>query len=78
MPLFVFRKLGLGDLNPTTVSLQLAYRSIKYLIGVIKDVLVKVDKFHFPADFIVLDWRKIAQHTSHLRPIFPSHRKSLD
>ena len=60
MPLFVFRKLGLGDLNPTTVSLQLAYRSIKYLIGVIKDVLVKVDKFHFPVDFIVLDWRKIA------------------
>ena len=38
----------------TTISLQLADRSIKYPRGVIKDVLVKVDKFIFPADFIVL------------------------
>ena len=37
------------------VSLQLADRSIQYLRGMIKDVLVKVDKFIFPVDFIVLD-----------------------
>ncbi|XP_030924850.1 uncharacterized protein LOC115951859 [Quercus lobata] len=55
MPLSVFRKLGLGEVKPTTISLQLANRSIKYPRGVIKDVLVKVDKFIFPADFIVLD-----------------------
>ena len=55
MPLFVFRKLGLGEVKPTTISLQLADRSIKYPRGVIEDVLVKVDKFIFPADFIVLD-----------------------
>nr|XP_023911338.1 uncharacterized protein LOC112022950 [Quercus suber] len=55
MPPSVFRKLGLGEVKPTTISLQLADRSIKYPRGVIEDVLVKVDKFIFPADFIVLD-----------------------
>ncbi|KAK4606606.1 hypothetical protein RGQ29_000727 [Quercus rubra] len=55
MPLSIFRKLGLGEVKPTTLSLQLVDRSIKYPKGVIEDVLVKVDKFIFPADFIVLD-----------------------
>ena len=49
----VFKKLGLGEAKPTTVSLQLADRSIKYLRGIIEDVLVKVDKFLFPVDFII-------------------------
>ena len=55
MPLSIFRRLGLGEARPTTVTLQLADRSLKHPRGVIKDVLVKVDKFIFPADFIVLD-----------------------
>ena len=55
MPLSIFRRLGLGEARPTTVTLQLADRSLKHPRGVIEDVLVKVDKFIFPADFIVLD-----------------------
>ncbi|XP_075473934.1 uncharacterized protein LOC142504991 [Primulina tabacum] len=55
MPLSVFRKLGLGEPKPTRMSLQLADISVKYPRGVIEDVLVKVDKFIFPADFVVLD-----------------------
>ena len=55
MPLSVYKKLGVGEAKPTTVSLQLADWSIKYPQGVIEDVLVKVDKFIFPVDFIVLD-----------------------
>ncbi|XP_062104485.1 uncharacterized protein LOC133815692 [Humulus lupulus] len=55
MPLSVFWKLGLGEAKPTTITLQLADRSIKHPRGVIEDVLVKVEKFIFPADFIVLD-----------------------
>ncbi|KAK4571039.1 hypothetical protein RGQ29_029758 [Quercus rubra] len=55
MPLSVFRKLGLGEVKTTTISLQLVDRFIKYPRGVIKDVLVKVDKFTFLANFIVLD-----------------------
>ncbi|KAL8516400.1 hypothetical protein ACS0TY_014889 [Phlomoides rotata] len=55
MPLSIFKKLGLGELKPTTISLQLADRSTTYSRGVIEDVLVKVDKFIFPVDFVVLD-----------------------
>ena len=55
MPLSLFRKLGLGEAKPTTVTLQMADRSIKHPRGVIEDILVKVGKFIFPADFIVLD-----------------------
>ncbi|KAJ9536445.1 hypothetical protein OSB04_un000380 [Centaurea solstitialis] len=55
MPLSIFRKLGLGEVQPTNVILQLADRSIKYPYGVIEDVLVKVDKFYFLVDFVILD-----------------------
>ena len=55
MPLSIFRRLGLGEARTTTVTLQLEDRSLKHLRGVIEDVLVKVDKFIFPTDFIVLD-----------------------
>ncbi|XP_073038128.1 uncharacterized protein [Primulina eburnea] len=47
--------LKIGEVKPTTISLQLADRSIKYPRGVVEDVLVKVDKFIFPVDFVVLD-----------------------
>ena len=56
MPLSIFRRLGLGEARPTTVTLQLADRSLKHPRGgVIEDVLVKVDKFIFPKNIIVLD-----------------------
>ncbi|XP_019051983.1 PREDICTED: uncharacterized protein LOC109114184 [Nelumbo nucifera] len=51
----IFEKLGLHELTPTTITLQLADRSIKYPRGVVEDVLVKVGNFIIPADFIVLD-----------------------
>ena len=53
MPPLMFQKLGLGEVRPTTISLQMA--SLAYLRGVIENVLVKVDKFIFPVDFVVLD-----------------------
>jgi hypothetical protein len=55
MPLSIFKKLGVGEAKPTTVTLQLADRSLKHPKGIIEDVLVKVGKFIFPADFIILD-----------------------
>ncbi|XP_073136991.1 uncharacterized protein [Henckelia pumila] len=54
----VFRKLSLGEPKSTRMSLQLADRSIKYPRGIIEDVMVKVDKFIFPMDFVVLDMEK--------------------
>ncbi|KAJ9561910.1 hypothetical protein OSB04_007070 [Centaurea solstitialis] len=56
MPLSIFRTLGIGEATPTTVTLQLADKSIAYPKGKIEDVLVQVDKFIFPADFIILDF----------------------
>ena len=64
IPLSILRRLGLGEARPTTVTLELADRSLKHLRGergggggggVIEDVLAKVDKFIFQTDFIVLD-----------------------
>lgn len=49
------KKLGLGEVKPTTLLLQLASRSITNPRGLIEDVLIKVDKFVFLAIFIVLD-----------------------
>ncbi|KAK5811504.1 hypothetical protein PVK06_026842 [Gossypium arboreum] len=55
IPYKMFKQLGLGEPKPTRMSIQLADRSVKYPRGIIEDVLVKVDKFIFPVDFVVLD-----------------------
>jgi hypothetical protein len=59
----VYVQLGLGELKPTTVVLQLTDRSVKKPRGVIEDVIIKVDKFYFPIDFIVLDTEPVLDPT---------------
>ncbi|XP_058003698.1 uncharacterized protein LOC131180102 [Hevea brasiliensis] len=54
MPLSICEKLKVGDLKPTTISLQLADRSIKYPVGILENVPLKVGKFFIPVDFVVL------------------------
>ncbi|KAJ9557743.1 hypothetical protein OSB04_012357 [Centaurea solstitialis] len=44
-----------GDLKDTRMTIQLADRSIKYPVGIAEDVPIQVDKFVFPADFVILD-----------------------
>ncbi|KAL5560543.1 hypothetical protein UlMin_036754 [Ulmus minor] len=79
MPLSVFRKLGLGEVKPTSISLQLADRSVKYPRGVIEDVLIKVDKFIFPADFVVLDMEEDREIPLILgRPFLATGRTLID
>ncbi|XP_062104067.1 uncharacterized protein LOC133815227 [Humulus lupulus] len=56
MPMSIFKKLGIGEAGPTTVTLQLADLSMAHPKGKIEDVLVQVDKFIFPVDFIILDY----------------------
>ncbi|XP_063949912.1 uncharacterized protein LOC135152753 [Daucus carota subsp. sativus] len=58
MPLSVFKKLGLPEPKPTNMYLQLADRSITYSRGIVEDVLVKVDKLIFPANFVFLDFEE--------------------
>nr|GEW17396.1 reverse transcriptase domain-containing protein [Tanacetum cinerariifolium] len=56
MPLSVWKKLSLLDLNPTHMTLELATRSIAYPAGIVEDVFMQVGKFTFPADFVAIDY----------------------
>nr|GEW63095.1 reverse transcriptase domain-containing protein [Tanacetum cinerariifolium] len=56
MPLLIWKKLSLPELTPTQITLELADRSITRPKGVAEDVFVKVGKFHFHIDFVVVDF----------------------
>nr|GFD26498.1 reverse transcriptase domain-containing protein [Tanacetum cinerariifolium] len=56
MALFVWRKLGLPDLIPTQMTLELANRAIRTPDGIIRDVFVPIGKFTFSADFVVFNY----------------------
>nr|GEU80595.1 reverse transcriptase domain-containing protein [Tanacetum cinerariifolium] len=56
MPLSIWKKLSLPELTPTRMTLELADRSITRPKGVAEDVFVKVGKFHFSTDFVVVDF----------------------
>ncbi|GKB72357.1 reverse transcriptase domain-containing protein [Tanacetum coccineum] len=56
MPLSVWKKLSLPELTSTCMTLELANRSITQPIGIVEDVYLKVGKFKFPADFVVVDF----------------------
>ncbi|XP_021730511.1 uncharacterized protein LOC110697452 [Chenopodium quinoa] len=48
MPFSVYQKLGVGNLSPTNITLQLADRSTKLPIGKVEDIPLRVGKFTFP------------------------------
>nr|GFB57159.1 reverse transcriptase domain-containing protein [Tanacetum cinerariifolium] len=56
MPLSVWEGLSLTELTLTCMTLELADRSVSKPIGIAKDVSFKVGVFHFPADFVVVDF----------------------
>ena len=66
LPYSVFKQLGLGELKPTNITLSLADRSVKIPKGIVEDVLVKVDKFYYPLDFVVLDTEPIENGPNHV------------
>ena len=55
MPLSICKKLGLGNPKLTAMRLLMADRTVKRPIGILHDVLKKVESFIFPADFVILD-----------------------
>ena len=69
LPYSVYEKLGLGELKPTSIILQLANRSAIVPKGVVEDVLVQVDKFYFPVDFIILDMHPVSNANSQISVI---------
>ena len=60
LPYSMYRQLGLGELKPTSITLSLADRSIKIPKETMEDVLIQVDKFYYPVDFVVLDTEPVA------------------
>ncbi|GJW12336.1 retrovirus-related pol polyprotein from transposon TNT 1-94 [Tanacetum coccineum] len=56
MPLSIWKKLGLPDLTSTRMVLELADRTISKPLGIAENVFVKVGKFYFPVDFVILDF----------------------
>lgn len=55
IPLSVCKRLGICELKPANVSMQPANKSVKYPIGVLKDVPIKVGHLYIPTDFIIMD-----------------------
>ncbi|XP_062099858.1 uncharacterized protein LOC133805711 [Humulus lupulus] len=77
--LSIYRKQKLGEAKSTIVKLQIVDHSVKHLHGVIEDVLVKVDKFIFPAYFIILDLEEDANIPIILgRPFLATGRALID
>ncbi|GJR51262.1 DNA-directed DNA polymerase [Tanacetum coccineum] len=79
MPYSMYEKLGLGEPKPTRMSLELAYRSIQYPRGIAKNVLIKVDKFVLPIDFVILDMQEDSKIPIILgRPFLATARAMID
>ena len=56
----------MGKLKPTSITLSLVDKSIKIPKGTVEDVLIQVDKFYYPVDFVVLDTELVAVGTNYV------------
>ena len=61
MPLSVVQRLSLGELTPTAIMLRMADKSMAQSVGILEDVLVKVGKFIFPVDFVIMKMEEDTQ-----------------
>ena len=57
--------IGLGELEPTNLTLLLVDRSVKIPKGIVEDIILKVDEFYFPTDFVVLDTEPVRDPSKH-------------
>ncbi|XP_019171341.1 PREDICTED: uncharacterized protein LOC109166897 [Ipomoea nil] len=83
MPYSVYLQLGRDKLKSTTMSLELADRSVRYPRGIVEDVLVQVDKLLIPADFVVLDVNNKCNHEQDMpillgRPFMATAKTMID
>ena len=70
MPLSVVKRLSLGELTPIAMNFQMENRTMEQPEGVLEDVLIKVGKFIFPVDFVVMDMEEDTQVTLLLKRPF--------
>ncbi|XP_078170268.1 uncharacterized protein LOC144564543 [Carex rostrata] len=55
MPRTIYERMGVGELRPTLMSLQLADSSVRLPLGIVEDVPVQVGKYFVPVDFVVME-----------------------
>nr|GFC92720.1 reverse transcriptase domain-containing protein [Tanacetum cinerariifolium] len=77
MPFSMWEALSLPKLTPTCMPLELTDRSVSKPIGIAKDVSFKVGVFHFPADFVVVDFKPDPRVTLILRRCFLKTGRAL-
>ena len=77
MPLSVAKKLSLRELTPTAMTLQMADKTLAHPEGILEDVLIKVGKFIFPMDFVVIDMKEGKQVSLLLGRPFLATRAAL-
>ncbi|XP_057996500.1 uncharacterized protein LOC131175843 [Hevea brasiliensis] len=79
IPLSICWKLDVGELKPTTISLQLANQSVKYPVGILENIPIKVGKFFIPVDFVILEMEEDVQIPTILgRPFLATSRAIID
>ncbi|GKE69485.1 DNA-directed DNA polymerase [Tanacetum coccineum] len=79
MPYTMYKQLGLGEPKATRMSLELADRSIQYPRGIIKNILIKVDNFILPIDFVILNMPEDSRVPIILgRPFLATARAMID
>ncbi|XP_070019018.1 uncharacterized protein [Nicotiana sylvestris] len=70
LPYSVFKILGIRQPRPTSMRLQMADRTMKRPLGIIDDVLVRVDKFILPANFVFLDCEELTFRVGDKKVVF--------
>ena len=55
MPFSVYKKLDLGEMRSTTISLQLVDHFVKYPTGILEDDPIKVGDLYVPIYFVILE-----------------------
>nr|GFD44245.1 reverse transcriptase domain-containing protein [Tanacetum cinerariifolium] len=78
MPISVWEGLSLPELTPTCMTLKLVDHSVFKPFGIAKDVSVKVGVFHFPADFVVVDFVPNPPSPLNSQEVFLKDRLSSD
>ncbi|XP_050897321.1 uncharacterized protein LOC127104161 [Lathyrus oleraceus] len=78
-PLPTCKKLNLGELRPTKMSLQLADRSFKFPIGMLENIPFRIGQFYIPTNFVIMDIKE----DSHIpiilgRPFLATTRVTID
>ncbi|GKB83162.1 reverse transcriptase domain-containing protein [Tanacetum coccineum] len=79
MPLSIYEKPGIGPLKPIRMTLELAKRSVTFLMEIADDVIVKVGKFNFLSDFVIVDFEDDPRVPINLgRPFLRTTRALVD